>query len=508
MTSFVSTTDAGRQMLSTLLGALVCFLLLELAERVRGKDRTLARLWWGCGAFVAGTGLWAAHLLATGPLPGSPGHAAPSTTLAWLCAVAAAGIALSVARRDPRAARSLLGAVAIAAALCAMHIASVAAIEVAPAAEWNLARVAATAVLAIAFAAALLAAFDRDRRHHGAAAIVVRIVAVAVLGALLAALDVGSASAFHLAASAVVVAGGIADAPLVEVVTMTVPLVVVCAALSSIGYGLVDQRRNALAGSLEHVAARLHTATDELRQRAMLDPLTGLPNRLLFEDRLAQALLRADRAKMSVRGLREKLAVLFVDVDSLKPINDTFGHAAGDEVIRQIARRLRHEARDDDTVSRIGADQFLLLMEGAVTGNDCVALATRILEAVKQPMTIVDRRFEVSVSIGIVVYPDHGERTKLLAQADAAMQAAKRAGRGTYALFESHMHRDIADQLDLINDLRHAVDLEPARAALPAEDRRSPPRDLRRRGAAALGASGARPDQSGGSSSRSPNASG
>jgi diguanylate cyclase (GGDEF)-like protein len=224
-------------------------------------------------------------------------------------------------------------------------------------------------------------------------------------------------------------------------------------------YGWGDNRRSVLAGSLEHANARLNSANDELRQRAMLDPLTGLPNRLLFEDRLAQALLRSERAKKSVRGLREKLAVLFIDIDGFKPVNDSFGHAAGDDVIRQVALRVRSEARNEDTVSRVGSDQFLVLMEGANSSNDCVTLATRIIEAVKVPFRVADRKIQISVSIGVVVYPDHGEPTKLLAQADAAMQAAKRAGRGTYALFESHMHKDAAEQLELINDLRQAIEL-------------------------------------------------
>jgi diguanylate cyclase (GGDEF)-like protein len=246
---------------------------------------------------------------------------------------------------------------------------------------------------------------------------------------------------------------------LVDLITMAVPLLLCSTLLSSIVYGVVDLRRTQLAGSLERVAARLDSANDELRQRAMLDPLTGLPNRVLFEDRLAQALLRAERARKSVRGLREKLAVLCIDVDGFKPINDSFGHAVGDDALRRIGERLRHAARNDDTVSRIGADQFLVLMEGATSSNDCVALAVRILESMKEPLVAGARNIQTSVSIGIVVYPDAGEPTKLLAQADAAMQAAKRAGRGTYALFESHMHNDIADQLDLINDLRQAIDL-------------------------------------------------
>ena len=464
MAYLVPNIDPLPLLLSIAIGCMTCYALLDLAKQVRVAERGIAHFWWIGGALVTGTGLWSAHFLAMHAyaLPIPIGYSGLMTFLSWVCGVGAAGLALSLAQRGERTVVQLLGnAVILGSVLAIMHHTALAAVELAPGMEWDTGLAVGAAFVVAALAAGLLFGFDRSERFtDGLNGVLVQVAAGLALGGVLVGYNAIAMAALNVPDGAVCLSARAIDGGhLANLIAMTVPLMLSCTLLSSIVYGIVDKRRRQLAGSLENVAARLDSANDELRQLAMLDPLTGLPNRVLFEDRLAQALLRADRAKKSVRGMREKLAVLFIDIDGFKPINDSFGHSAGDEVIREVGDRLRGEARNDDTVSRVGADQFLLLMEGATSSNDCVALASRVLEAASQPMTINDRKIQISVSIGIVVYPDHGERSKLLAQADAAMQAAKRAGRGTYALFESHMHKDVADQLDLINDLRQAIEL-------------------------------------------------
>ena len=221
------------------------------------------------------------------------------------------------------------------------------------------------------------------------------------------------------------------------------------------------RRRSAeLARSLDTAHSELQSIDAELKKQAFVDPLTGLPNRVLFEDRLLHAVRRSERAeeRISERN-QQRLAVLFIDLDGFKPVNDSFGHAAGDAVLREAALRLRSAARDTDTVARVGGDEFVLLMEDVGNVADCVTLARRLVDALAQPFAIADRQVEISGSIGIVVYPDQGHRDKLVANADAAMYAAKRAGGGTYAVFESHMDAGAFEQLSLQNDLRHAVEL-------------------------------------------------
>ena len=239
-------------------------------------------------------------------------------------------------------------------------------------------------------------------------------------------------------------------------------------ALSSVGLltitlltTTVDARMQTarFAGSLKLANERLRAANDELQHRALTDPLTGLPNRLLFEDRLMHALRRHDGAEeRRTERNAGRLAVLFVDLDGFKPINDSLGHAAGDLVLKEAALRLRAAGRDSDTLARIGGDEFVMLAEGAASLADCVALARRLVETLARPFQLGDLSVEVSASVGVVVYPDQGHRDKLVAHADAAMYAAKRAGGNTYALFESNMDADALDQLSLQTDLRHAVE--------------------------------------------------
>jgi len=216
------------------------------------------------------------------------------------------------------------------------------------------------------------------------------------------------------------------------------------------------RRAGALRRALKEAQQKVHEADEGLRRRANADPLTGLPNRGMFEDRLMHALLRRQRQHERKPA---RLAVLFVDLDGFKPVNDQYTHAVGDEVIRETARRLQATARQGDTVARIGADEFLVLMEDVADQAEAAALAGRLLQAVARPLAVGERQVSVTASIGIVVHPDQGEKGKLIASADAAMQTAKRAGGNTAALFEARMEAEAREQLGLQADLRRAVEL-------------------------------------------------
>ena len=223
-------------------------------------------------------------------------------------------------------------------------------------------------------------------------------------------------------------------------------------------YVTFDRVRRARS-SLQAVNQQLQAANEELRKRAFVDPLTDLPNRLLFEDRLAHAIARQTRAEDRIAARPQgKLAVLFIDLDGFKAVNDSLGHAAGDRVLRASAARLRRAARDADTLARVGGDEFLLLMEDVTSLADCVNLARRLVLALARPFETADQPVLISGSIGIVLYPDQGQPDKLIANADAAMYAAKRAGGNTYVVFESRMDAGALDQLNLQQDLRHALE--------------------------------------------------
>jgi diguanylate cyclase (GGDEF)-like protein len=195
----------------------------------------------------------------------------------------------------------------------------------------------------------------------------------------------------------------------------------------------------------------LRQANSDLQKIAYHDALTGLPNRLVFEDKLLAAVGRADQAKA-------RLAVLFIDLDGFKPINDSFGHSSGDAVLRQVGDRLRRLSRSADTMARVGGDEFLMLLEGEADEQSAAQVAARMLATLSEPYSIGSREVAVSCSIGIVFYPDGGAQPKLIARADAAMYAAKRSGGACYCFFEPSMEADAHEQLDLQRDLRLALE--------------------------------------------------
>jgi diguanylate cyclase (GGDEF)-like protein/PAS domain S-box-containing protein len=186
---------------------------------------------------------------------------------------------------------------------------------------------------------------------------------------------------------------------------------------------------------------------EELTRQAFHDGLTGLANRALFRDRLDQALVRSERS-------HELLAVLFVDLDGFKQVNDTLGHDAGDQLLQEVSRRFDEVTRPSDTVARLGGDEFAVLLEGA---NElrAVAVADRLLERLAEPVTIADRELVVLGSIGVVVHKGGtGESEEIVRHADVAMYAAKEAGRGRYELFHHDMARELGELLGYEHELR------------------------------------------------------
>lgn len=163
----------------------------------------------------------------------------------------------------------------------------------------------------------------------------------------------------------------------------------------------------------------------DIWHRAHYDPLTELPNRTLFLDRLKQSLAQAVRRALLV-------GLLFVDLDKFKPVNDTYGHQAGDELLRQVARRIASCLRDEDTVARIGGDEFVVLLPAMLHANDCLTVADKILESLMQPFGLGEVTVEISASIGLALSPENGSDAEaLIRYADQAMYQAKAAGRST-----------------------------------------------------------------------------
>jgi len=170
-------------------------------------------------------------------------------------------------------------------------------------------------------------------------------------------------------------------------------------------------------------------AASRIEELATRDPLTGLPNRLLLADRLDHSITGARRAN-------RMLAVMFIDLDGFKAVNDRFGHGMGDVLLKAVGDRLSLLVRKGDTLARLGGDEFIVLLDGIKTQQDAAQVAEKVLSVVRQPYEIDGQRLEIGASIGIAIFPlDGTDSTMLLRNADTAMYAAKADGRGTYRFF-------------------------------------------------------------------------
>jgi diguanylate cyclase (GGDEF)-like protein/PAS domain S-box-containing protein len=198
-------------------------------------------------------------------------------------------------------------------------------------------------------------------------------------------------------------------------------------------------------------ATELHEKERHIEHQAYHDALTDLPNRLLFNDRLEQAVAHAAR-------VRENMAVMVLDLDRFKLVNDTFGHAEGDLLLQAVAARLGGALRESDTISRFGGDEFAVLATGLVNGSAVKIAARALLESFRRPFSVAGHEVTVTPSIGIALFPDDGrDGATLLKNADAAMYRTKERGRNGFTFYTPDMNARALAHLTLENDLRRAV---------------------------------------------------
>ena len=213
----------------------------------------------------------------------------------------------------------------------------------------------------------------------------------------------------------------------------------------------IETRDGLLVASAIRDISERKLAQERLLKQANFDTLTGLPNRLLAADRLSQALAHAART-------RHDVAVMFLDIDRFKNVNDTLGHSVGDDLLKVVAQRLGKCVRAEDTVARLGGDEFLIIVPDLTQLSDAEIVAEKILEALRQPCVIGDRELFVGASIGITGYPSDSEDPDiLLRNADAAMYRAKDAGRNTYRFFTPEMNIQLRERLEMESHLRYAI---------------------------------------------------
>ncbi|MEK8049224.1 EAL domain-containing protein [Ideonella sp. DXS22W] len=434
--------------LSFLIALAASYVALDLARRVRSPDRLLA-LGWGLGGSLAlGTGIWAMHFLGllAFEVPVALGFAPLPTALSWLVAVGVSMVAMLAAAHPAFGRAGLaLASLLVGAGISAMHYIGMTALQFAPGIQFHGPTVAAGIGVALAAAGVALTLFthiDRLGRQHRRLG---QLAAAVVLALGICGMHYTAMAAAAIPAGAVcLTAGQLRGDGMALLVALSAMLLLGLTFFAS----LLEERMQARAAVL---ADSLRAKSDELQRALLHDPITDLPNRLLFDDRLAQVARRCDREHHSA-------ALLVVDLDGFKDLNDQYGQTAGDDLLRQVALRLRTLARQHDTLARLGGDEFVLLLDEVPDATAARGVSLRVQEALQQPFQVHGQQAHLSAAIGIALYPADASVDKLLSCADTAMVEAKRQGGGRALFFAPDMESETRDLAALRLDLRRAIE--------------------------------------------------
>lgn len=434
-------------LISLCVAILASYTALDLAGRIATARGYAASLWMIGGALAMGTGIWSMHfvgMLAL-QLPIELGYDLTLTACSLLIAVLSSGFALWLVSQPSLPALQLaLGALIMGAGIASMHYTGMAALRMTPGIDYDPSLFLASLLIAVgASAAALWIAFRLRRQTpyvrqiRGLAAV---LMGIAIVGMHYTGM---AAAGFPQGSFCGALPGGLEGDGLVSLVLITTFAVLLVTLLTSVLDARLEARTAALARSLT-------LANQELTQLALHDTLTGLPNRSLLADRIELAI-----AKVAEQG--GCFALMFIDLDGFKPVNDAFGHHAGDLLLKAVATRLRGHLHSQDTLARIGGDEFVLLVE-LQDPSDAMNVAIKQVNLVSRPFKVAEHDLELSASLGIVLYPGNGQdQHELLRNADAAMYHAKRVGKNGYSFFDASMNSNARQQLQLVQDLRLAV---------------------------------------------------
>ena len=434
--------------ISLFVAILASYTALNLTERIATAKGPAVALWTAGGAFAMGVGVWSMHFIGmlAFTLPIDLGYDVTLTLLSLLIAMLSCGFALWLVSQPRLPAWQLLfGALAMGSGISAMHYTGMAAMRMQPGIDYDPALFSASLLIAVGASGAALWIAFRLRQHTPHVALM-RAGAAVIMGIAIVGMHyTGMAAArFPDGSFCGAASSGLSGSGLDNLVLITTLAVLTIALLTSI----LDARMEARTA---HLAQSLTEANRELTQLALHDPLTGLPNRVLLADRIDQAML-------VVREQGGCFALMFIDLDGFKPVNDAFGHHMGDQLLREVAQRLRVDLRSQDTLARIGGDEFVLLVQLAEQ-DDALNLAARQVGLIARSFRVAEHDLQISASVGIAVYPGNGETAQeLLMNADAAMYHAKGTGKNGYSFFDASMNSNARKQLQLLQDLRAALE--------------------------------------------------
>ena len=443
------TWDSVLICVSLLVAFIASFTALDTAGRVAVSHGWSARFWLLVGGTAMGIGIWAMHFIGmlAMMLPMTMRYDTRLTIVSLLVAILASIFAFSqtVGGLHLTRQRLLRGTLILGAGVVVMHYLGMSALLIDPQPEWNTLLVALSVLIAfVASGVALWLAFHlRQGDHH---LLLMRGLASIVMGIAIAGMHYVGMAAAAFSHDSTMQPHGVSNPGLAVWVSLIT--------LSILGITLLSSMLDAQVRAAR-LATRLNRANQELRQLAMHDNLTALPNRVMLEQQLDLAIKQAT--------LNEgRFAVIYMDLDGFKAVNDTWGHHVGDRLLVAVAERLRSQLSNTMLLVRLGGDEFVLMAECDI--SLARQLAQKLVKVIGTPFELDRYVLHVSLSAGIAIFPLHGSsRQELLFNADAAMYHTKHSGRNGWCLFEPVMSVATQHQLELANDLWEAIDRQQMR---------------------------------------------
>ncbi|RZI85463.1 MAG: EAL domain-containing protein [Rubrivivax sp.] len=443
----IKSYDTASGLVAFALALYTAYLMIEIVRRIRDSDRDLAMGWLLGGSLCVGTGIWAEHSvgLLSLELPIPIGFNATLALVSWFPIVVSIGIVLALMSQPHlKLSLRLVGATVLSVGLCTMHYLGMASLRLQPGIVWDLGTIAGAGVLAFvgmaAGSAILRYALDspqpltQTRMVLAAVPCALGLRAIQYVALSGASFPVGSVS---------MTTGQLSGSALGGMATVATVLLFAAVQLSAVLDRRLRQQQAHLAHSLEDV----HHALEDSAHR---DALTGLQNRLGVERHLNGLFQRTS-------ATQAPFALMFINLDGFKLVNESLGHDQGDALLKQAATRLGELIRRDDVVSRVAADEFLILLDGQITIDVANVLAQRVSAALSQAFVIGSHELTLSCSMGIALRDSASQANELIANAEAAMRNAKSAGGGTHCFYDKGMSVSNAAQIDLQRDLRLAV---------------------------------------------------
>lgn len=429
------------------LSLVVAFLASYTAVELSGGLNTLAGakrrpLWLAGGAVSMGVGIWSMHFIGmlAFSLPVEVGYDLAATTASLFLAIGVSLIALATASRGVlSSARLCIAGTVMGIGVAAMHFTGMHAMQMSPGIVYTIWRVALSVGVAIAASMAALWLAFTLRASDVQNVVVKRLGAAFIMALAITGMHYVGMSAADFAAGSICLSIGKLDARWLALIVTATSFTVLVGTLALLGF-----HTSSLSISLRRANRQLHYLGTH-------DALTNLPNRQQLSLRIGQAIAECSRRE-------SPFAVLFIDLDGFKSINDSLGHSVGDDLLKACAERLRQDVPPTAMVARLGGDEFVIVVEHVVEPSSAEALANGVLRRLSEEIDVNGLPLRVSASVGVAFYPRDGSNAgELLHSADAAMYVAKQSGRNTFRVFEPQMNHTTLKSLILQRDLHRAL---------------------------------------------------